>query len=204
MDATFWDTRYSKEVYAYGEEPNKYLAAQLNNLKPEKILFPADGEGRNSVYAAKLGWDSYAFDQSSEGKRKAELLATKNKVKIHYQIAQMPSVEYQENEFDAIALIFAHFGGNEKLAYLKQLSSYLKKGGIMIFEAYSKNHMHFQSINSKAGGPSDIKMLYSIEELENVFNDYEIITLKEEEVEIHEGPFHGGMSSVIRFVGTKK
>lgn len=203
MSTEFWNERYSADDYVYGETPNRYLAQKLVNLGPGKILFPADGEGRNSVYAATLGWHAYAFDQSAEGKRKAELLASKKNVDIHYTVAQMPAVDYQPESFDAMALIFAHFPGTGKLTYLKQLATYLKPGGTVIFEAYSKNHLKFKAANPTVGGPADEAMLYSARELEECFAGYETVELQESEVEIWEGKLHGGMSSVVRFVGRK-
>ena len=43
-----WNERYSSEVFAYGEEPNKYLKEQLIKLPIGSILFPAEGEGRKN------------------------------------------------------------------------------------------------------------------------------------------------------------
>ena len=77
-----WNDRYSKEEFAYGEEPNNYLKEQLTKLTVGRILFPAEGEGRNAVYAAKLGWTVSAFDISNEGKLKTLKLAEKNNVMI--------------------------------------------------------------------------------------------------------------------------
>ncbi|EMM82692.1 thiopurine S-methyltransferase domain protein [Leptospira interrogans str. 2002000626] len=65
-----WNERYNKEEFAFGEQPNEYLKEQLEKLKIGTILFPAEGEGRNAVFAAKLGWNVSAFDISIEGKRK--------------------------------------------------------------------------------------------------------------------------------------
>ncbi len=203
MDAAFWDSRYSKTEYVYGEEPNKYLAEKLKGLTPGKILFPAEGEGRNSVYAATLGWDAWAFDQSAEGKRKADQLAAKNNVSIHYTVAGLPEVTYPAEAFDAIAVVFAHFADADKPAFLSQLSSYLKPGGWMIFEVYSKQHIQFNSVNPSVGGPGDALFLYSKEQLQDILKDYEVLELEEKEVEIWEGSFHGGLSSVLRFVGRK-
>lgn len=104
-----WNERYSKEEYAYGEEPNEYLQTQLQKLSPGKILFPAEGEGRNAVFAAKLGWQVSAFDISMEGQKKAIRLAEKNHVVIDYKVGSLDSMNYNDEEFDAIALIFAHF-----------------------------------------------------------------------------------------------
>ena len=64
----FWDQRYSQKEYAYGETPNEYFRNQITSLTPGKILMPADGEGRNGVFAATLGWKVDAFDISTEGK----------------------------------------------------------------------------------------------------------------------------------------
>lgn len=36
-----WNDRYSKQEFAYGKQPNKYLKEQLDKLKPGAILFPA-------------------------------------------------------------------------------------------------------------------------------------------------------------------
>jgi cyclopropane fatty-acyl-phospholipid synthase-like methyltransferase len=204
MDAAFWDARYGKKEYVYGEEPNKYLAEKLAGVTPGKILFPADGEGRNSVYAATLGWEASAFDQSAEGKRKAEQLAAKNGVTINYKVAGLPGVEYTAEEFDAVVLIFAHFPDTEKPLFLAQLSSYLKPGGLVIFEAYSKEHIKFNSVNPSVGGPGDARLLYSKEQLAEIFKNYDVLELEEKEVEIWEGSFHGGLSAVVRFVGRKR
>ncbi len=40
-----WNDRYSKDEFAYGEEPNNYLKEQLGKLDVGAILFPAEGEG---------------------------------------------------------------------------------------------------------------------------------------------------------------
>ncbi|MEZ0130354.1 class I SAM-dependent methyltransferase, partial [Flavobacterium sp. LBUM151] len=104
-----WNDRYSNEEFAYGEEPNNYFKEQIEKLKPGTILFPAEGEGRNAVYAAKLGWTVSAFDISEEGKNKALKLAETNNVSIDYKVGELETLNYHTEQFDAIALIYAHF-----------------------------------------------------------------------------------------------
>ena len=111
---------------------------------------------------------------------------------------------YDNNQFDAIALIYAHFPADIKSQYHKTLDKYLMKGGTVIFEAFSKNHLAYNSVNEKIGGPKDINMLFSKEELKSDFANYEIVELDEKEIELNEGLFHNGRGSVIRFVGRKK
>ena len=58
--------------------------------------------------------------------------------------------------------------------------------------------------NAKMGGPKEIETLFSVQELRSDFDDFEIIELVEQEIELNEGLFHVGKGSVIRFVGRKR
>ena len=198
-----WDERYSKVEFAYGEAPNNYLKAQLTKLPIGKILFPAEGEGRNAVFAAKLGWSVSAFDISSEGKNKAIKLAEKNNVSIDYQVGVLETLDFESEQFDVIALIYAHFPANIKSLYHKTFDRLLKNNGIIVFEAFSKKHIDYVTANEKVGGPKDIESLFSIAEIKLDFPNYEIIELVEQEIELNEGTYHNGIGSVIRFVGRK-
>jgi len=199
-----WNDRYSKDKFAYGEHPNNYLKEQLEKLNVGTILFPAEGEGRNAVFAAKLGWTVSAFDISIEGKNKAIQLAEINKVTIDYQVGELHTLNYNTEQFDTIALIYAHFPADIKSLYHKTLDKYLRKNGIVIFEAFSKKHLEYNSQNKNVGGPKDLEALFSIEELKLDFENYEIIELEEKEIKLNEGQYHNGKGSVIRFVGQKK
>ncbi|MBK6447289.1 MAG: class I SAM-dependent methyltransferase [Bacteroidetes bacterium] len=207
MDETWierWNERYSKQEFAYGEEPNNYLKEQLENFTVGTILFPAEGEGRNAVFAAKLGWTVSAFDISAQGKNKALRLAESNNVKIDYQVGELNSLHYADNHFDAIALIYAHFPAAIKSQLHKALSKLLRKDGVIIFEAFSKKHLEYATVNEKVGGPKDLDQLFSIEEIKSDFENFEILELEEKEIELKEGLFHNGIGMVIRFVGRKK
>lgn len=199
-----WNERYKSREFVYGKEPNTFLKAQLEKLKPGSILFAAEGEGRNGVFAARLGWSVSAFDISTEGRKKALQLAEENDVTIDYQVGELTSLNYEAEHFDAIALIYAHFPAAIKSEYHRMLSQYLRPGGTVIFEAFSKNHINFNSRNEKVGGPKDVAQLFSIDELQKDFSSYEVIELVEEEVDLQEGIYHSGRGSVIRFVGRKK
>ncbi len=199
----FWDERYSHADYAYGT-PNEYFKLQLAGLTPGKILMPAEGEGRNAVYAATQGWEVDAFDFSAEGKRKAEALAGKQNVKINYRIGECGAMSYPKDTFDAIGLIYAHFPAAVRSAYHRQLMDYLKPEGVIIFEAFSKKHIAYQQENPGAGGPRDVAMLFDIGEMQLEFPEIVFTSLQEEEIDLHEGAYHSGKAMVIRFTGKKR
>jgi len=199
-----WNERYSNDEFAFGKQPNNYLKEQLEKLNVGTILFPAEGEGRNAVFAANLGWTVSAFDISMEGKKKADRLAEINKVTIDYQVGDLQEISFDTEQFDVIALIYAHFPANIKSLYHKTLDKYLRNGGVVIFEAFSKRHIDYVSKNENVGGPRDLESLFSIEEIKSDFANYDIIELEEKEIELSEGLYHNETGSVIRFVGQKK
>lgn len=194
----FWNQRFGGDEYAYGTQPNEFYKEQLEKLEPGKILFPAEGEGRNAVYAATQGWDVAAFDPSTEGKRKAELLALSKNVSIEYFTSDYENIHFPEETLDCVVLIFAHMHPLKRNEYHKKLVSYLKPGGTLILEGFAK-----KQIFNKTGGPQNIDMLFSKEELENDFSGFSNLEITETEVNLDEGAFHRGTAAVIRVLGKK-
>jgi SAM-dependent methyltransferase len=198
-----WDERYKDNEFAYGTEPNVFFKEWLLKFEPGKILMPADGEGRNGVFAAQLNWNVTSFDLSAEGQQKALKLAKENKVSLDYIVGDLEQLEFKKNSFDAIGLIYAHFSAETKSKLHKKLNDYLKPGGIVIFEAFSKRHLDLKKANPKVGGPDNSNDLFSTAEILADFEKFEILYLEEEEIILNEGKFHVGTGSVIRFVGKK-
>ena len=194
----FWNQRYAAEEFAYGTDPNLFFKKQLEKIKKGKILLPAEGEGRNAVFAASLGWDVTAFDISTEGKRKAGELAVRNKVSFNYLIADYENIQFEPATFDCIALIFAHMPADKRTEYHQKMLSFLKPGGFVLLEGFSK-----KQINYSSGGPRDFRMLYSKAELETDFQQLSILQIKEVETELNEGGFHNGTAALVRLVGKK-
>ena len=198
-----WDERYKDHEFAYGKEPNMFFKEWLQKFKPGAILMPADGEGRNGVFAARLGWKVTSFDLSVEGQSKALQLAKENGVALRYIVGDLEQLHFEKEAFDVIGLVYAHFSAEKKAIFHKKLNDYLKPGGIIILEAFSKRHIHFSKLNPETGGPKDIDMLYATAEIAADFENYEVLMLEEEEILLNEGKYHIGKGSVIRFAGRK-
>lgn len=115
----------------------------------------------------------------------------------------MPSLIYDTGRFDAIALIYAHFPAGIKSRYHRLLDRYLRIGGIVIFEAFSKKHIDYVRQNEKVGGPRDLASLFAVEQILSDFPGYEFLELTETETELKEGLYYNGKGSVIRFTARK-
>lgn len=201
----FWNKRYNEKEFAYGKDPNVFFKDTLSALNLSgKLLLPAEGEGRNAVYAAKKGLNVSAFDISEEGRNKTMELAKSENVEIDYQVGELNQLNFQQNSFDALALIYAHFSSDEKEKLHKDLAELIKPNGYLILEGFSVSNLEIREKNPQVGGPGNIEMLYSIKEIEETFPKFEILKLEEVLVELKEGNFHNGEASVIRFIGRKK
>jgi len=188
-----WDERYARQEYIYGTEPNKFLKEKLATLKPGRILFPAEGEGRNAVYAATLDWNTDAFDQSIEGQKKAFQLANQKKVSINYSIQSLNEWSPEPDQYDCIALIFVHLPEGLRKQVHKAAIEALKPGGILLLEGFTINQLPRSS-----GGPKNIELLFTAEQIKNDFADLPDIVIAETQIILDEGPLHQGLADVIQ------
>lgn len=200
----FWDERYDQPEYVYGTEPNGYFEEKIKGLPVGKALFIAEGEGRNAVHAATLGWSVDAFDSSSVAKTKALALARQKNVLIHsYRVSDVENLDLLPGNYDLLVFAYVHFLPEKRRQYFQKLANALKTGGYLILEGFSKAHIEKQGLNPAVGGPKNQDMLFDLEELKNDFNGFDFIEAYETETVLKEGTFHNGLSSVIRLFGTK-
>lgn len=194
----FWNERYRSEDYVYGTQPNTFFKEQLDKLSPGRILLPAEGEGRNAVYAARRGWQVTAVDISEAGRDKALRLAAQTEVQISYLVGSFGETELEVAAFDCIGLVFAHFPPDHRLLYHQKVIQLLKPGGTLILEGFSKEQMAYQS-----GGPRNEAMLFSVSELQEEFAALTELNIRQELIELREGAYHEGPASVVRLTGKK-
>jgi 2-polyprenyl-3-methyl-5-hydroxy-6-metoxy-1,4-benzoquinol methylase len=196
----FWNDRYSSDEYVYGTEPNQFFKEQIRKINPSgRLLLPGEGEGRNAVFAAKLGWNVDAFDQSSVAKMKAETLAKLNNVKINYSNVDLGKFVPQKKFYDCAAIIFVHLPPEMRSGFHSKIIESLRPNGKIILELFSKNQF-----GKNSGGPQNLDMLSTIEEIKNDFKGLKTIVLSEDNINLDEGAKHCGEASVIRYVGQKE
>jgi hypothetical protein len=196
---SMWDERFGQEAYVYGEEANVFFAEQLENLSPKTALFPAEGEGRNAVYAATKGWNSIAYDNSEAGIKKARSLALKYSVQIEYHNSAHQDFSLEKESIDLLVLVFAHVEGSFRNEFHKKLWELVKPGGHLILEGFSKKQLGLAS-----GGPKELGMLFSKDELILDFPETDWIIAREVSTNLSEGAFHQGKAETVQLFGKKK
>ncbi len=193
----FWNTRYDDLDYVYGTNPNECLKSFLKNTKAGSILLPCDGEGRNAVFCAEMGWDVVAFDFAETAVQKALGLAAFKNVRVDYSLSSWQDFDNIER-FDVVASIFAHFTPGQRMEFHNKMMNFLKPNGTFLAEYFSKSQL-----GNKSGGPSSLDLLYTLDELRSDFSNHQIVELTELTVNLNEGAFHQGEAEVIRIIVKK-
>lgn len=197
MQQQFWDQRYAENETVYGFEPNAYFKKFIDEIKPGTILLPAEGEGRNAVYAASKGWKVDAFDFSLVAKEKALDFARGEGVKINYELMNISSYKATK-QYDAVALIYVHMPPELRKKFHKEIYNSIKPGGYLVLEAFAKEQLHNES-----GGPRDADMLYDAATLCEDFQFLHIISCAQKDINLNEGDYHKGKASVLRITGQR-
>lgn len=192
-----WDERYNTDGYFFGKQPNDFFKTEIEKLKPGKALFVGEGEGRNSVYAATLGWTVDAIDNSKVGKTKADLLAKENNVKLNYVVADAFKYTFTKDYYDAIFLIYFHVPKDIRSEFNFNILSALKENGNLVLLVYDEEHLE-----NNANGPSDINYLYTLQELAEDFIDLSF-NIFEKETFKRDVNGKTQKATVIKFVGEK-
>lgn len=194
-----WDERYSEEGFAYGTEPNTFLAEQAKQIKQNgAVLCLAEGEGRNAVWLAQQGFDVTGVDSSAVGMQKAQQLAKSRGVSIRTVCADLADYSIEPQSWDGIVCIFAHVPPPVRKRLHKETVAGLRKGGVVILEAYRPKQLEY-----KTGGPPVAELMMQLEETMEEFPGLEWLHAEEVDREIIEGKYHTGKGAVIQLVGRK-
>ncbi len=193
-----WDDRYGQPGFAYGTEPNDWLAAQAALIPKGRVLSVADGEGRNGVFLASLGHDVTSVDASPVGLAKASALAAARGVPLTTVVADLAEFEIEPIAWQGIVSIFCHLPAPLRRRVHAQVVRGLAPGGVFILEAYT-----VAQLKRGTGGPKAAELLPSLDDLRAELEGLELVHAAEREREVHEGAFHDGPSDVVQVVARK-
>jgi SAM-dependent methyltransferase len=195
-----WEGRFGVPDYVFGKAPNYFLHACKPLLPASgKALAVADGEGRNGVWLAEQGLDVLSIDFSPAAQQKAKALARERGVKAAFEQSDVHEWKYPEAAFDVVVEIFTQFSTPaERAKKWAGMRRALKPGGLLIIQGYTPKQLQYGT-----GGPKEIENLYTRALLEAEFRGFRDMRIVEEELEMHEGTAHGGMSAVINFTARK-
>ena len=194
-----WDERYSQPGFAYGEEPNEFLASVAGNIPAGPVLCLGEGEGRNAVFLAGLGHRVVAVDQSAVGLAKARQLAESRGVAIETVQADLAQFAIEPGAWAGVVSIFCHLPAAVRAPLYQSVVRGLRTGGVFVLEAYTP-----AQLGMGTGGPRDADMLASLATLTVELEGLEFSHAVETERDVREGRHHTGRAAVVQLVGHRR
>lgn len=195
-----WDQRYGEPGFAYGTEANDFLAANAERYLPRggEILCLAEGEGRNAVFLARLGYRVTGVDASAVGLEKAEKLAAQHGVRLHTVVADLGHFDLGLARWDGIVSIWCHTPAELRGRLHRSVVAALRPGGAFLLEAYTPKQLEY-----KTGGPRTAELLMSLDAVRDELAGLDFLVAEERIREIHEGKYHDGTSAVLQVIARK-
>ena len=194
-----WDKRYDTEEYVYGTDPNDFLVSVTDQIpRGGKVLCLGEGEGRNGVYLAGMGFSVTAVDLSSVGLRKAERLALINGVSIRTVVTDLADFQIEEGSWDGIISFFCHMNRDVRARIFSQSAVGLRPGGVFILEAFTPAQLKYDT-----GGPRTAELMMTSSGLREELAGLDFLIARELEREVREGVHHKGTAAVVQILARK-
>ncbi len=196
----FWDERFSEPGFAYGTEPNDFLASNAERYFPPKgeVVSLGEGEGRNALFLARLGFHVTGVDASRVGMEKTRALAEKNGLHVHTVVTDLADYDLGTSRWDAIVSIWCHTEPKLRARLHRAVVGALKPGGVFLLEAYTPKQLEHQT-----GGPKSVELLMTLDAVRAELAGLEILVGEEKLREVHEGKYHEGTSAVLQLIARK-
>lgn len=134
------------ETLIYGDvfkrEHSKSLAEAIRNIPPGKALDVAMGEGRNTLFLARNGWEATGFDIADVALDSVRARARRENLNVEIITSSYEDFDFGTEKWDLIAVLYsdAICGGccaydDEFIATVKRA---LKPGGRFVYEGSTR------------------------------------------------------------------
>lgn len=160
MQAEGWDQKYSTEEYIYTKTPNRFVIEYCESLPGTTAIDLAGGEGRNSIWLAKQGFQVENIDFSQVALDKFMAFAESENVQSQCltNLADATSFASKLGEVDLAVIAYLQIKQDLLAKAIKRLAAQVKFGGALFGVWHSRDNL-----NGGFGGPRDPEELPSIE-----------------------------------------
>jgi SAM-dependent methyltransferase len=168
MDAASWNERYRGSELVWKAGPNRFVEEELAGLEPSgRAVDLAAGEGRNAVWLAERGWEADAVDFSGVALEKADRLAAERGVRLRTVRADLAVWAPTEATYDLALIAYLHLPWPELSRVLLRAATAVRQGGTLLLVGHhAANPEHGQ------GGPQDPRVLYTAEQVADLWRPY--------------------------------
>ena len=164
-----WDRRYAEVENLWSARPNRFLVAEVEGLVPGCALDLACGEGQNAIWLAGVGWRVVGVDYSPVAIAKARERAGREGLEVDFLERDLVEYEPETAAYDLVVLLYLHLPADERRLVLARAAGALAPGGTLVLVGHD-----LLNATEGVGGPSDVGLLSTPEEIASELPDLEI------------------------------
>jgi SAM-dependent methyltransferase len=124
-------------AYKFSRQPNALLVETVRGRKPGKALDIGMGQGRNSLFLARQGWDVTGLDIADEAVAEARAQARREKLRLNAVVTPMETFDLGTARYDLIAYVYEGCFA-EQNGMVEKVKAALKPGGVLVFEFFHR------------------------------------------------------------------
>ncbi len=173
--AAEWDRRYEASPQLFRSEPDATLVELAGPLVPGRAVDLGAGEGRNSLWLARRGWDVLSVDASEVALRRLRSAASSEGLSLGAVVGdlltELESFDARHVSFGLVVMAFVHPPPQERRELLTAVARAVSPGGHLFVVGH-----HIDSIG--LAGPQDAMRLYTDDDLARAALGLEVLRLE--------------------------
>jgi tellurite methyltransferase len=177
VNETSYDSKYSRKEFYWGLKPNNLVIGSLKYLvSNSKVLDLGSGEGRDSIFLAKKGFDVTAVDVFDIGIKKTEEFAKQHDLTIKTSVSNAASFLDNCSNFDAIyCLNVLQFSNEEEVKQtIEKIKLKTKPNGINVIASFIAEDKNKKELILSKG-----RYAFDKGELKQFYKDWKIFFYEE-------------------------
>lgn len=190
MDSNTWDQKYSTEEFIYTKVENRFVVELCKDLDGtnKRAIDLAGGEGRNSVWLAKRGWQVENIDFSEVALGKYLAFAEEEGVleNCSSNCADALSFTPLVTPVDLAVIAYLQIPEKDLATAIKRLSAHVVPGGTLMGVWHSRDNLE-----GGFGGPRDPQVLPNVETISQALAgtglEIEVLENRDGQIQTKEG-----------------
>ena len=165
-----YEKLYKEHECVFGLKPTPIVEKMMKYLASGRVIDLGAGEGRNSLFLAKKGFEATAIDNSKTAIDKLRKFTQEKKISVNTILGDIREFDIPQKQDAILAmLIFHHFSRPETILLIKKMKLATREGGLNVLNVITKEGDFYRN------NPNTDRFYAEQDEIKKIYQDWEIL-----------------------------